>query len=82
MLVLTPAVLVQRSLGAPGFGYYRALTELVAGRLSVTHSVAAAPLVEMGQKGLTKARTLEQYAAERGILEVALDPEAAPPSPE
>jgi Cof subfamily protein (haloacid dehalogenase superfamily) len=47
--------------------YYRALTELVAGRLSVTHSVATAPLVEMGQKGLTKARTLEQYAAERGI---------------
>lgn len=46
--------------------YVRALTELVAGRLSVTHSVAA-PLVEMGQKGLTKARTLEQYAAERGI---------------
>lgn len=47
--------------------YFRALAELVAGRLSVTHSVAAAPLVEMGQKGLTKARTLEQYAAERGI---------------
>lgn len=47
--------------------YFRALTGLVAGRLSVTHSVAAAPLVEMGQKGLTKARTLEQYAAERGI---------------
>jgi Cof subfamily protein (haloacid dehalogenase superfamily) len=48
--------------------YYRALTDLVAGRLSVTHSVAASPLVEMGQRGLTKARTLEQYAAERGIL--------------
>jgi Cof subfamily protein (haloacid dehalogenase superfamily) len=47
--------------------YFRALAELVAGRLSVTHSVAEAPLVEMGQKGLTKARTLEQYAAERGI---------------
>ncbi|MFW6187456.1 MAG: HAD family hydrolase [Actinomycetota bacterium] len=47
--------------------YFRALTRLVAGRLSVTHSVASAPLVEMGQKGLTKARTLEQYAAERGI---------------
>jgi hypothetical protein len=47
--------------------YFRSLTALVAGRLSVTHSVAAAPLVEMGQKGLTKARTLEQYAAERGI---------------
>ncbi|MFF8396624.1 ABC transporter permease [Streptomyces sp. NPDC016172] len=26
LLVLPPAVLVQRSLGAPGFGYYRALT--------------------------------------------------------
>lgn len=47
--------------------YFGALTELVAGRLSVTHSVAASPLVEMGQQGLTKARTLEQYAAERGI---------------
>ena len=47
--------------------YFSALTELVAGRLSVTHSVASAPLVEMGQKGLTKARTLEQYAAELGI---------------
>ena len=47
--------------------YVRALTELVAGRLSVTHSVAAAALVEMGPKGLTKARTLERYAAERGI---------------
>jgi Cof subfamily protein (haloacid dehalogenase superfamily) len=46
--------------------YFRALAELVGGRLSVTHSVAA-PLVEMGQKGLTKARTLAQYAAERGI---------------
>ena len=47
--------------------YFRSLMELVAGRLSVTHSVAAAPLVEMGQQGLTKARTLEQYAAEQGI---------------
>ena len=47
--------------------YFRALAELVAGRLSGTHSVAAAPLVEMGRMGLTKARTLEQYAAERGI---------------
>lgn len=47
--------------------YFRALAELVAGRLSVTHSVAAAPLVEMGQPGLTKARTLERYAAQRGI---------------
>lgn len=47
--------------------YFRALVDLVAGRLSVTHSVAAAPLVEMGQQGLTKARTLAQYAAERGV---------------
>lgn len=47
--------------------YFRALAHLVAGRLAVTHSVAAAPLVEMGQKGLTKARTLERYAAGLGI---------------
>ncbi|MFE6286880.1 ABC transporter permease [Streptomyces sp. NPDC057877] len=31
LLVLPPAVLVQRSLDAPGFGYYRALTEAEGG---------------------------------------------------
>ncbi|MCJ8506048.1 Cof-type HAD-IIB family hydrolase [Kocuria flava] len=53
--------------GADPHAYVRALTELVGGRLSVTSSVAGTPLVEMGQRGLTKARTLTQYAAERGI---------------
>jgi len=53
--------------GADPNRYFEHVREIVAGRLSVTHSVAAAPLVEMGQRGLTKARTLEHFAAEHGI---------------
>ena len=47
--------------------YFERVREIVGDRLSVTHSVAAAPLVEMGQRGLTKARTLERFAAELGV---------------
>lgn len=53
--------------GADPDTYFEAVLDVVAGRLAVTHSVAAAPLVEMGQRGLTKARTLERFAAELGI---------------
>ena len=53
--------------GAVPHDYYEQVRELVAGRLAATHSVPAAPLVEMGQRGLTKARTLERFAAERDI---------------
>lgn len=53
--------------GAVPQEYYESVHGLVAGRLAVTHSVAAAPLVEMGQRGLTKARTLERFAAQRCI---------------
>ena len=68
---LTPGTGVVKLLakldGAEPEHYVRRVREIVAGRLAVTHSVAAAPLVEMGQRGLTKARTLERYAAELGI---------------
>ena len=68
---LTPGTGVVKLLakldGAEPEHYVRRVQETVAGRLAVTHSVAAAPLVEMGQRGLTKARTLERYAAELGI---------------
>ena len=53
--------------GAQPERYVRRVREIVAGRLAVTHSVAAAPLVEMGQRGLTKARTLERFATGLGI---------------
>ena len=53
--------------GAVPHDYYEQLRDIVAGRLAVTHSIPAAPLVEMGQRGLTKARTLERFAAEHGI---------------
>lgn len=47
--------------------YFQSVRRIVAGRLAATHSVADTPLVEMGQRGLTKARTLERYAAKQGI---------------
>ncbi|MEX3600158.1 HAD family hydrolase [Kocuria carniphila] len=53
--------------GAVPNEYFEHVRDLVDGRLAVTHSVAAAPLVEIGQRGLTKARTLERFAAEHGI---------------
>ncbi|RKQ33707.1 HAD-IIB family hydrolase [Kocuria tytonis] len=53
--------------GADPEHYFERVRDVVAGRLAVTHSVAAAPLVEMGQRGLTKARTLERFAAGLGI---------------
>lgn len=53
--------------GAGPNDYFEHVRDLVDGRLAVTHSVAAAPLVEIGQRGLTKARTLERFAGELGI---------------
>lgn len=43
------------------------MRSLVDGRLSVTHAVAGMPLAEMGQAGLSKARTLSDYVAALGI---------------
>ncbi|MDN5631483.1 MULTISPECIES: HAD family hydrolase [Kocuria] len=68
---LTPGTEVVKLLAklddADPAAYFERVREIVGDRLSVTHSVAAAPLVEMGQRGLTKARTLERFAAELGI---------------
>ncbi|MDO4919167.1 HAD-IIB family hydrolase [Kocuria sp.] len=68
---LTPGTEVLKLLakldGADPDRYFEGVREVVAGRLAVTHSVAAAPLVEMGQRGLSKARTLERFVAELGI---------------
>ena len=50
--------------GADPGDYFERVRRIVGDRLSATHSVAAAPLVEMGQRGLTKARTLERFTAE------------------
>ena len=46
------------------------------GEVSVTHAVAQMPLIEMGQHGLSKGRTLQAWCAEQGIAaeEVAVGP--------
>lgn len=69
--VLEPAAEVIKFLvrddAMPPRDLVEAVREVTGEEVSVTHSIASLPLAEIGQKGLSKGRTLSRWCADRDI---------------